>query len=80
MNPATERDARILGADQSLARSGNGERLVPELGIHGQMRVSINQSGQHCRIRQFDPDGIAGIRRGRRDRTLTIFPSSMKIV
>ena len=77
-----ERDAGILGADQSLARSGNGKRLVPKLGIHGQVRVSINQSGQQCRIRQFDPDGIAGIRRGRRTNAdnLSVFDEDRLIV
>ncbi len=55
-----QRKPRILGAGERLPRHGDCQTLVAELGLHGQVRVRVDQSRQHGCIRQFDVDSVRG--------------------
>ena len=55
-----QREPRILGADERLARHGNRQPVVAEPGIHGQVRVRVNQAREYRRIRQLDAHRVGG--------------------
>ena len=49
-----ECDACIACPDQGFARHGNRETRIAEVGIERDVRVRVNQSGQHGGVRQID--------------------------
>src|SRR5581483_6840269 len=57
----------VMRADQRLPRNRNAERFIAELGIEGDVRVRIDEAGQHGRTGKIDDRGV-GSRFDRRRR------------
>ncbi len=59
-------NSRILRPQQSFARQGDRQALIPELGVGGKVSVGVNESGQNGGVREIDPFRVGrylGLRR-----------------